>query len=78
MVEANQNSVGALTNFPGVPGRGEGYAQPRSMQTVVRELMVAAGIQDIRRPFALRGIRWAPISGGVGRYPGHPGRAPPR
>ena len=31
------------------PGRGDNHLQPRSMQTVVRGLMVSAGIQDIRR-----------------------------
>lgn len=31
------------------PGRGDGHLRPRSMQGVVRDLMVAAGIQDIRR-----------------------------
>lgn len=31
------------------PGKGDGHLHPRSMQAVVRQLMMSAGIRDIRR-----------------------------
>ena len=31
------------------PGRGDGHLHPRTMQAAVRDLMVVAGLHDIRR-----------------------------
>jgi integrase/recombinase XerD len=49
MVRAIQEWL-AVHESPWVfPGRGDGHLHPRTMQSAVRDLMLAAGLQDVRR-----------------------------